>query len=301
MDCEKKRLRRGVWPVAGRLQHISHICQPWATSEEIAHMSERADLSGVHCANTVTCSVLYIWSHSEPAYWKLFITSDGGETDMSHVFSLMCCKQTSYFEIFWGLSQDLQELFCLYSVLSTECLTFILLPVFSSVSPSRSHSVFAYVCLRPPGAFRANTDQRFGPVPYPPPACADRPNANLLLISCRDEAIALFLRIACDDWSLISTRSISALQWSHLDKHQLWMFYLEGWDVRWWEDLARYFLVIKVNHQDFCLFCFKHWEPSLISACASILPNFLKVSTFSFSRVKVNLIAGLSWKFVKHT
>lgn len=87
--------------------------------------------------------------------------------------------------------------------------------LFPSVSPSLSHSISACVRLQPAGAVRANTDQPFGPIPNPP-ACADRPSTNLLLISWRDEAIAPFLRIACDEWRLISTRSISALQWSHL-------------------------------------------------------------------------------------
>lgn len=77
-----------------------------------------------------------------------------------------------------------KNFFCLYSMLSAECLTFIHFPLFSSVSPSRSLSVFAHVCPRPPGVFRANTDQKFGPVPYPPPACVHL-NANLLLMKMK--------------------------------------------------------------------------------------------------------------------
>lgn len=110
MDCEMKRLRERYLAFSGQTAaYFPYLSAVSNLRGNCSYVWESRSL-WVHCANTVTCSVLYIWSHSEPAYWKLFITSDGGETDISHMFSLMCCKQTSYFEIFWGSSQDLQEL-----------------------------------------------------------------------------------------------------------------------------------------------------------------------------------------------
>lgn len=64
-------------------------------------LGERGSLLVRH-TNTVTCSAVYIWSHSGPAYWKLFICGDTGEADPPHMFSLTCrCQHVTYFpEVF---------------------------------------------------------------------------------------------------------------------------------------------------------------------------------------------------------
>lgn len=120
---------------------------------------------------------------------------------MSHMFSLKCHKQPSNSAILRGLCPFIPTIFqiffcfsinyftCIFSIISLS-FPFIL---FSSVSPSHP---LCLLHLQPAGAVRANTDQPFGPIPNPP-ACADRLSTNLLLISWRDEVIALTLCVLC--------------------------------------------------------------------------------------------------------
>lgn len=149
---------------------------------------------------------------------------------MSHQTSEDCCSMFAICQIFLLL-------FVLHASLSHSFYPFPMFHSFSlSVCLAVSVSALStYVCIWPLGAVRANIDLWFGGVPDPP-ACTARPSANLLLISWKDEAIALFLHIAFDEWRIISTRSISLLQWSHLciwtnTNCEPWMFYQETRDI----------------------------------------------------------------------
>lgn len=97
---------------AAYFPHLSAVSSPRGNC---SYVWEKRSLQ-VHYTNTVTCSVLYIWSHSKLAYWKLFITSDRRETDMSHMFSLSCANI-----LLWNVLKivslcvpDLPKLFCCY-------------------------------------------------------------------------------------------------------------------------------------------------------------------------------------------
>lgn len=66
------------------------VSREWPQRKLLICLGDELSLSlQVHCTETVTCSVtLHIWSHSGPAYWKAFISSDSGRTDMSHVWDV---------------------------------------------------------------------------------------------------------------------------------------------------------------------------------------------------------------------
>lgn len=173
-------------------------------------LGERGSLLVRH-TNTVTCSAVYIWSHSGPAYWKLFICGDTGEADPPHMFSLTCrCQHVTYFS----------EVFC-FDV-SFICISLILSSPRLFLRPRISTSP------RPLGAVGPIQGPWFGSVPDPA-ACADRPSANLLLISCRDEAIAFFFSFFLSAHLIgpmthyLHTLNFSAavISCAHLDKHQL--------------------------------------------------------------------------------
>lgn len=122
---------------------------------------------------------------------------------MSHMFSLKCHKQPSNSAILRGLCPFIPTIFQIFFVFPS-VISPVSFPSFLCLFHlSFSHlfllpipSVSAYAHLQPAGAVRANTDQPFGPIPNPP-ACADRPSTNLLLISWRDEVIALTLCVLC--------------------------------------------------------------------------------------------------------
>lgn len=178
---------------------------------------------------------------------------------MSHMFSVMCCKQTSYFEIFWGLSQDLQEL-----LLS-------LLNAFSWMSNIHSFPPFLIcfsfpfplrLCICMPSSSRCIQGQHRPEVwscsMSTHSMCSpQRQPASHQLQRWSDCAVSAY----CVWWMKpylhtlnFSTAVISF--WQTLTVNVL----SGGLRGRWWEDLARYFLI--VNRQDVCLSSFKYWEPS---------------------------------------
>lgn len=84
--------------------------------------------------------------------------------------------------------------------------------------------------------------------------------------------------------------SAAVISFAHLDQHQLWTENVLSGNLRHKavKNLARYFLVIKVNNLDFCLFCLKYWEPSLIQV---IRPVILPENTYSFPRSQGSVIS----------
>lgn len=66
------------------------------------------------------------------------------------------------------------------------------------------------------------------------------------------ERLLFSLLIACDEWHVITTHSISAEQWSHLDKHQLWSGNVLSGNLSHWkkQKISGYYILMNVNHQD---------------------------------------------------
>lgn len=271
----KRLMGRCLDPKHCRLQHISHICQLWVAPGETAHMSGREDRSSL----TLQTLAMYIWTHSKCAYWKLFITRDRGETDMSHMSSLSCAATNILLFSFSGCF----FLFVIYKItflnLYQRCsFTWISRPfhVFSisqflNISFSwvflfvlcffhSPLSLHMYIPL-PLGAVRANIDLWFGPSPDPP-ACTDWLGANLLLISWRDEVIALFSAY-CAWWmpSYLYMLNFNAavISFVYLDKHQMWSRNIWPGNLRHKAviNLATYFMIIKIKNQDSLSLVFK--------------------------------------------
>lgn len=220
---------RGVWTLKppDYIQHISHMCQLWVAPEKIAHLSGRENRSSF--TTQIIRSVLYIWTHSKPAYWNLFITNHTGEIDMSHMLPLLYRSKHLILKFFvkeWffcGVQGSCLSL-CAYCLplASFQSLPLISIsppkPVFFSyalhfpLSPLLCFS--AHVCHFPLGAVRANIDLWFGPIPDPPAyALTDwaeqrQPASHQ---SKRWSDCPFFLPIVFDERRIISTRSISSL------------------------------------------------------------------------------------------
>lgn len=128
---------------------------------------------------TVTCSVLYIWTHSKPAYWKLFM-----KTDMSQKLSFVA----TYFEIVYMSYCSFAKFICVIFLIS--CISLFPFSLFCMFFRIYFSLVFPPLSLHMYGfgpRLGATRPPWFGPAPDQP-ACADRPCADLLLISRRDEA-----------------------------------------------------------------------------------------------------------------
>lgn len=230
MRCEMKRLRPGVWALSAQtaayFPHLSAVSGPRGNCSYVWER-ERISPGSTYKYCNLLCSV-----HLEPLrtclleiihLWR-YRRSWSATHVLSHV-SLRTCYLFFWSFLFW------------HFVLSASPSFSPLLACFSFLLPSPSLHIYVSPAS---GCSRADIDPWFGSVPDPA-ACADQPSANLLLISCRDEAIAFFflffcLHISLDQWRIISTRSISALQWSHL---RIWtntncevgMFYQGTWDT----------------------------------------------------------------------
>lgn len=137
--------RRGAWSqTAAYFPHLSAVSSPWGNC---SYVWERGSLQ-LYCSNTVTCSFLYIWSHSKHAYWKLFITSDKRNWYVAHVSTVL--RQKSY-QVFENISLNLHLLFPTISF-SLSCIS-LCMPLTSVQSKPIycrpvvwSHSRFTSMC-----------------------------------------------------------------------------------------------------------------------------------------------------------
>lgn len=116
---------RGVWTqTAAYFPHLSAESGPWGNC---SYVWGRGSFQ-FYYTNTVTCSVLYIWSHSKCAYWKLFITWDKGEIDMSHM-CVPCGDRCLILEVFLRLCLVMFFIFLLPAFLSHSLTVSVLLGI----------------------------------------------------------------------------------------------------------------------------------------------------------------------------
>lgn len=232
--------------VVFRRQHSSHICQLWAASEEIAHLSGSAAPSvfTVHILQPTVDSTS--GATQKPAHWNLFITAMETISALymfHYKFLLWSLRRIVSFERKYWLPVGYLYLNLLFH-LSLLCF------------PSRHMSLSLYSSytlslqvqtgpLKSSGLVRFQIDRRV--LAGPPQICFSSAE--------KMERLLFFLLIACDEWHVITTRSISAEQWSHLDKCQLWSGNVLSGNLsnpkkKNKKKILGYFMLMNVNHQD---------------------------------------------------